>query len=145
MMLKSYEQICALKTAPLFEVAFALGIRAAKNDLLINLGKRYGYDFGMAFQDYDDYCDLIRVVGQPWESASKGPLPSSLRALRQRVGGDGAVTEQNCTDVPDIGLRFLDAASFVTGSLNESVVRSKIKELPQYRCDALIAEVAEQS
>ena len=103
MMLRNYEQICALKAAPLIEVAGALGIRAAKNDCLINLGKQYGYNWGMAFQVYHDYCDLVRVVGQPWESASKGPLPSSLRALRPRVGGDGAVTEQNCTDVPDIG------------------------------------------
>ncbi len=61
------------------------------------------------------------------------------------VGGDGAVTEQNTTDVLDIGRRFLDAASSVTGSFIGSVVRSKIKELPQYCCDSLIAEVAEQS
>ena len=42
MMLRNYEQICALKAAPLIEVACALGIRAAKNDWLINLGKQYG-------------------------------------------------------------------------------------------------------
>ncbi len=84
MMLRSYEQICALKTAPLFEVACALGIRAAKNDWLS----------GMAFQVFDDYCDLVRVVGQPWEAASKGSLPSSMRALQHRVGSDGLVTEQ---------------------------------------------------
>ncbi len=145
MMLRNYEQICALKAAPLIEVACALGIRAAKNDWPINLGKQYGYNCDMAFQVYDDYCDLVRVVGQPWESASKGPLPSSLRALRQRVGGDGAVTEQNTTDVLDIVRRSLDAASSVTGSFHESVVRSQIKELPQFCRDALIAEVAEQS
>ncbi len=81
MMLRNYEQICALKAAPLIEVACALGIRAAKNDWLINLGKQYGYNCGMAFQVYDDYCDLMRVVGQPWEAASKGSLPSSLCAL----------------------------------------------------------------
>ena len=100
MMLRNYEQTCALKAAPLIEVACALGIRAAKNDLVINLGKQYGYNGGMAFQVYHDYFDLVRVVGQPWESASKGPLPPSLRALRQRLGGDGAVTERNGTDVP---------------------------------------------
>ncbi len=44
MMLRNYDQNCALKTAPLFEVACALGIRAAKNDWLINLGKQYGYN-----------------------------------------------------------------------------------------------------
>jgi len=103
MMIRNHGQVCAWKTAPLFEASCALGIRAAKNDWLINLGKQYGYNWGMAFQVYHDYCDLVRVVGQPWESASKGPLPSNLRALRQRVVGDGAVTEQNCTDVPDIG------------------------------------------
>ncbi len=47
-LLRNYEQICALKRAPLFEVACALGIRAAKNDWLINLGKQYGYNCGMA-------------------------------------------------------------------------------------------------
>ena len=99
----------------------------------------------MAFQVYHDYCDLVRVVSQPWESASKCSLPSSLRALQPRAGGDGAITERNGTDVPDIARRFLDAAPSGTGSFHESVVRSQIKELPQYRCDALIAEVAEQS
>ncbi len=102
MMLRNYEQICALKTAPLFEVACALGIRAAKNDWLLNLGKQYGYTCHLAFQVFDDYCDLNQVVGQPWEAASKGSLLSSLHALRQRVAGDGVVTEQNCTDVLDI-------------------------------------------
>ncbi len=91
-----------MKTAPLFEAACALGIRAAKNDWLINLGKQYGYNCGMAFQIFDDYCDLIQVVGQPWEAASKGSLPSSLHALRQRVGGDGVVTDENDTDVLDM-------------------------------------------
>ncbi len=47
-LLRNYEQIRALKRAPLFEVACALGIRAAKNDWLINLGKQYGYNCGMA-------------------------------------------------------------------------------------------------
>ena len=102
MMFRNYEQICALKTAPLFKVTCALGIRAAKNDWLINLGKQYGYNCVMAFQVYDDHSDLMRVIGQPWEAASKGSLPSSLRAPRQRVGGDGVVTEQNTTDVLDI-------------------------------------------
>ncbi len=99
----------------------------------------------MAFQVFDDYCDLVRVVGQTWEAASKGPLPSSLRALRQRVVGDGAVTEQNCTDMLDIGRRFLDAASSVTDPFDESDVRPKITEFPQCCCDSLIAEVGEQS
>ena len=91
-----------MKTAPLFEVACALGIRAAKNDWLINLGKQYGYNFGVAFQVFDDYCDLIQVVGQPWEAAAKGDLPSSLRWLRTRVRGDGVVTDENDTDVLDM-------------------------------------------
>ena len=144
-MLMSYKQICALKTAPLFEVACALGIRAAKNDWLINLGKQYGYNCGMAFQAYDDYCDLVQVVGQPWESASKGPLPSSLRALQHRVGSDGVVTAQNTADVLGIGRGFLVAVSSVTDSFIESDGKSQIKELPQFCCDSLIAEVAEQS
>ncbi len=145
MMFRNYKQICALKTAPLFEVACALGIRAPKNDWLINLGKQYGHNCGMAFQVYDDYCDLIQVVGQPWESASKGKLPSSPVALRHQLGSDGAVTEENCTDVLVIGRRFLVAASSVTDSWNESVGKSHIKELPQFCCGSLIAEVAEQS
>ncbi len=99
----------------------------------------------MAFQVYHDYCDLVRVVGQPWEAASIGSLPLSLRALRQRAGGDGVVTEQNCTDVLDLGRRFLVAASSVTDSFHGSDGESQTKELPQFCCDALIAEVAEQS
>ena len=145
MRFRSYEQICALKTAPLFEVACALGIRAAKNDWLINLGKQYGYNCGMAFQACDDYCNLIQVVGQPWETASKGSLPSSLLALRQRVGGDGVVTEQNCTDILDIGRRFLVAVSSVTDSFPESDVKAHLRELPQFCCDSLIAVVGAQS
>lgn len=99
----------------------------------------------MAFQVFDDYCDLVRVVGQPWEAASKGPLPSSLRALRQRAGGDGAVTEENCTDVLDIGRRSLDAASSVTDSWNEPVVKAHVRESPKFCCDSLIAEVGRQA
>ncbi len=59
MMLRSYKQICAMKTAPLSEVARALGLRAAKQDWLFNLGKQCGYNCGMAFEVCDDYCDLI--------------------------------------------------------------------------------------
>ena len=143
--IRSYEQICALKTAPLFEVACALGIRAAKSDWVINLGKQYGYNCGMAFQVYDDYCDLVQVVGQPWEAAAKGSLPSSLQALRQRVGGDGVVTEQNCTDVLAIGRVYLDAASTVVDTFPESDVKSKIRELPEVCCNLLIAEVGRLS
>ena len=125
--LRTYEQNCALQTAPLFEVSCALGIRAAKNDWLVNLGRQYGHNRGMAFQAFDDYCDLVQVVGQPWEAASKGSLPSSLRALQHQVGSDGVVTEENCTDVLDIGRRYLDAASSVTESFPESVVKAHVR------------------
>ena len=134
-----------MKTAPLSEVARALGLRAAKQDWLFNLGKQCGYNCGMAFEVYDDYCDLMRVVGQPWDAASKGSLPSSLRALQQRAGGDGVVTERNKTDVLDIARRCLDAASSVTGSFIESDGKAHVRELPQFCCDSLIAEVAEQN
>ncbi len=99
----------------------------------------------MAFQVYDDYCDLMQTFGQPWEAAANGKLPSGLCALRHELGNDGVVTEQNCTDLLAIGRRFLDAASSVTGSFPESDVKAHLRELPQFCCDSLIAEVAEQS
>ncbi len=53
-------------------------------------------------------------MGLPWAATAQVLRLSSLRALQQRVGGDGVVTEQNTTDVLDIGRRFLDGASSVT-------------------------------
>ncbi len=58
---------------------------------------------------------------------------------------DGVVTEENCTDVLAIGHRYLDAASSVTESFPESVVKAHVRELPKFCCDLLIAEVGRQS
>ena len=69
----------------------------------------------------------------------------SLHTLRVRVEGYGVVTDENGTDVLDIGRRFLDAASSVTDPFIGSDGKSKIKELPQFCCDTLIAEAGEQS
>ncbi len=69
-------------------------------------------------------------MGLPWAAPAQVLRLSSLRALQQRVAGDGVVTEQNTTDVLDIRRRFLDAASSVTDSGNESVVKAHVRELP---------------
>ena len=84
-------------------------------------------------------------MGLPWAAPAQVLRLSSFRALQQRAGGGGVVTEQNTTDVLDIRRRFLDAASSVTDSFHESDVKSLIKELPQFRYDSLLADVAEQS
>lgn len=142
---QDYAPIGAMQRAPLFEVPWALGMGAAKPDWLLNLGHQYSHNCGMACQIFDDYWDRIPVFGQPWETAAKGKLPSSLRALRQRVRGNGLVTDENTTDVLDIGHRFLRLASSVTGSFHESVGKAHLQELPRFCCDALLAEVQERS
>ena len=65
----------------------------------------------MAFQVYDDYTDIIKVVGLAWEAAVTGSLPSSLRALRTRVRGDGLVTDENCREIVAMGEEYLRAVS----------------------------------
>ncbi len=65
----------------------------------------------MAFQVYDDYTDIIKAAGQAWEAASIGALPSSLRALRTRVRGDGLVTDENCREIVSMGEEYLRAVS----------------------------------
>ncbi len=107
----TYEQIIGLKTAPLFEAACTLGIRAGANGCLTNLGQKYGWNCGMTFQVYDDYTDIIKVVGLAWEAAATGCLPSSLRALRTRVRGDGLVTDENYREIVSMGEEYLRAVS----------------------------------
>ncbi len=107
----TYEQIIRLKTMPLFEAAGTLGIRAGANAWLTNLGQKYGWTCGMAFQVYDDYTDIIKAVGQPWEAPATGSLPSSLRAVRTRVRGDGLVTDENCREIVSMGEEYLRAVS----------------------------------
>ena len=55
------------------------------------------------------------------------------------------MTDENGTDVLDIGRRLLDAASSVTGSLHGPDGESKIKELPQFCCDTPVAQLPEGS
>ncbi len=66
----------------------------------------------------------------PWAAPAQVLRPSSLRTLRVRVEGYGVVTDEHGTDVPDTGYRFLDAASSVTDSIHESVVKAHVRELP---------------
>ena len=59
-----YEQIISLKTAPLFEVACDLGVRAAKKDWHVNEAREYGFACGMVLQVYDDVCDMLKHEGR---------------------------------------------------------------------------------
>lgn len=136
----SYQQIIALKTAPLFEVACELGVRAARMDWLISLGKQYGYHCGMAFQVYDDYTDLRRAVNQPWSASATGQLPVSLRSLQQLNGNSDLITEAACSAMLSMAEQYLQRAVSTVATFPDSEVKALLMELPQFCCDSLIAE-----
>lgn len=136
----NYEQIISLKTAPLFEVACELGVRAAKMDWQINVAKQYGWNCGMAFQVYDDYTDLRKAVNQPWEATANGSVPLSIRALQILHGGQEVVTEEACAAVLAMGAQYLNRALASVGTFPDSEVKSLLMELPQFCCDSLIDE-----
>lgn len=137
----NYERIISLKTAPLFEVACELGIRAAKMDWHISVGRQYGYNCGMAFQIYDDYCDLRKALNQPWESTSSGAVPLSIQALKTMHGGQELVTEATCDAVLAMGNQYLTRALASVGTFPDSQVKHLLAEFPQFCCDSLIAEI----
>jgi len=106
-----YEQIIRLKTAPLFEVACELGVRAAKQDWHVNEAREYGFACGMAFQEYDDLTDLLKAVGQPWEATASGPLPNSMAALQMLLESGASVSEEDCR-------RSLESLSEISSALD---------------------------
>lgn len=138
-----YERIIGLKTAPLFEVACELGVRASRKDWLINTAKLYGFNTGMAFQVYDDACDLLRAEGQPWESVSKGKMPVTLRALKARGEGGDLITIDDYTRTLDSAWVFLNEAERAADAFPDTEVKNILKELPSYCCNVLLEETKE--
>ncbi len=142
--LGTYEHIIGLKTAPLFEVACDLGVRAAKMDHLVNIGKDYGFNCGMAFQVFDDYSDMIKNVANPWETVAKGAMPTSMVALRRLLDSGERITEGDCAKVIAMGEKYLQLAVDAAGAfpdLPDNNAKSLLQELPAYCCQALVAEV----
>lgn len=135
-----YEEIIALKTAPLFEVACELGVRAAHRDWLVKAAGFYGHNCGMAFQVVDDACDLLKAVGQPWESIPKGALPVSLRALRNKLGGQPLVTKEDYEKVMTLSETYIQEAQR-TSQAFPGEMQSLLYDFPAFCCQALIGEV----
>ena len=143
---KEYERIIGLKTAPLFQVACSLGVRASKKDWFISVAEQYGYNVGMAFQVYDDGADLLQYMGRDWEDIGKGKgLPTSMQALRVRVGGGGTVTEDAKNRTFELANGYLQAAQEAASAFPDSEVKSILEALPVFACQALLNEVAESA
>lgn len=140
----SYQHIIGLKTAPLFEVACELGIRAARMDWQITLGRGYGFACGMAFQVYDDYTDLAQAVGQPWRAVSRGPLPVSMACLRQMLGSGANVRAEDPDLVLKLGQGFLAQAEEIAASFPDTEFKPYLCQLPRWCCESLIAEMEEK-
>lgn len=139
-----YERIIGLKTAPLFQVACSLGVRASKKDWFLSVAEQYGYNTGMAFQIYDDAADLIQHMGDRWESVSKGKgLPMSIQALRARVGGGGNILEEDIANTFTIAEEYLGRAKEAAAAFPDTSVRSILLALPDYCCQAQIDEARE--
>ena len=136
-----YESIIGLKTAPLFEAACDLGARAAKKDHKVNLAKNYGFSCGMAFQVFDDYCDLLRAINKPWNETANGPLPVSMTALQRLLSSGDLVTERDCTNTLALGDRYLKQAILAAESFPDTEFRPLLAEIPGHCCNALLAEV----
>ena len=137
-----YQQVVSLKTAPLFECAAELGVRAARKDWFLGPSKQYGAQAGAAFQVYDDVCDLYQAQGKPWEvMGKKGPLPMSMQALRTRLKGISMVRWEDVTATAQIGEAYLDQAVTAARAFPDSPVRQHLVDLPGMSCRALLAEV----
>ncbi len=136
----TYEEIIGLKTAPLFEAACDLGIRAAKQDHKVKIGQVYGHNCGLAFQVFDDYADLAQALGKPWNEASNGPLPVSMVALQQELGSGDVITEDDCSKTLALGEGYLRQAIVAAGAFPDTEFRPLLEELPQHCCNALLTE-----
>ena len=137
---EDYSTIIALKTASLFAATAELGCRASKKEWFLEVSKTYGHETGMAFQCYDDACDLLKTIGQPWEAVSKGPLPVSLQALKILVGGDSIVSEEDSLRAMHLGAEYLKKAQQAAQTFPDSEVKDLLVELPQWGCRSLLIE-----
>ena len=137
---EDYASIIALKTAPLFSAAAELGCRASKKEWFLEVSKTYGHETGMAFQCYDDACDLIGAIGQPWEAVAKGPLPVSIQALKFLVDGGDRVSEKDALTTMYLGAEHLKKAQEAADTFPMSNVKDLLIELPQWGCRSLLIE-----
>lgn len=137
---QDYGMVCGLKTAPLFSAAAELGVRASGKEWFLGMAKQYGQNTGIAFQVYDDACDLLQVVGQPWESASRGPLPVSLQALRMAVGGETLVREEDVLRTLELAGQYLEKAEQAARAFPDGQLRAHLVEFPRSCCQAQLEE-----
>jgi len=61
----------------------------------------------MAFQIHDDYCDLLKACGRPWEACASGDLPNSMRALKRQLDSGELITEADCASTLSIAEQYL--------------------------------------
>ena len=138
---EEYEKILGLKTAPLFETACELGIRASGKDHLINRGRQYGYNTGMAVQIFDDASDLLGQVGKPWDSISSGDkLPVSMQALKLKLGDHELVEKEDHDAVINLANTYLQEAETAAKAFPDSSRKEFLLEFPRFCCDALLKE-----
>lgn len=137
---EDYDTIIALKTAPLFSAASELGCRASKKEWFLEVSRKYGHETGLAFQYYDDACDLLGAIGQPWQAVAKGDLPVSIQALKVLVDGGDQVTESDALQVMSLGAKHLKEAQAAAETFPNSDFKHLLIELPQWGCRALLAE-----
>ena len=137
-----YERIISLKTAPLFQVACTLGVRASRRDWFLSVAEQFGYNTGLAFQVYDDAADLGEHMGQSWESISGDKsLPRSVQALKVRVGGGGTITEADKTATLALAEGYLERAIEAANAFPETPVKPLLLMLPNFCCEAMLVEV----
>ena len=116
----------------LFELACKLSVRAARIDHHINLGKQYGFNAAMAFQIYDDYCDLLKARGRPWEASASGDLPNSLRALKRQLDSGGLITEEDCARTLSMAGQYLCSTEITVALFPGSKVKPLLHQLPRF-------------
>lgn len=142
---EDYERIIGFKTAPLFEVACELGIRASRKDWLVNLGKQFGHSCGMAFQVVDDATDLMRAEGRSWEEVARGDLPVSLQSLKLRLDSGSLVTRNDIDRVIILADQYIDAAERSANAFPESHVKELLIQFPRFCCDLLLKEAGDET
>ena len=99
----------------------------------------------MAFQIYDDSSDLLKAQGQPWETISKGKIPMSLVALREKIEGGDIITQEDYDNTITLAEPFLDSANRAAESFPETDYKHLLVELPRFGCESLISEAHQAS
>ena len=97
----------------------------------INLAEQYGFNAGMALH-YDDYCDLLKALGRPWEVAASGDLPNNLRALKGQLGSGDLITEADCARTLSMAEQYLCSTEITVALFPESKVKPLLHQLPRF-------------